>query len=89
MLLMLIVLLGLGNTTPLVDIVSRGRYFTLLPIYYLPVLVGIVTTVAYTVYKIWYISFMPEKNLNKFSIVHFHLQGNYQTKEAKQKLESI
>ena len=55
-LFVLIVLLGLGNTTVLVDTVNGGRYFTLLPIYYLPVLVGLVTTVAYIVYQIWYAS---------------------------------
>lgn len=53
-LLVLVVLLGLGNTTVLVDTVDDSqRYFTLLPLYYLPVLVGGVTAVAYVVHHIW------------------------------------
>ena len=53
-LLVLIVLLGLGNTTVLVDSVDNSqRYFTLLPLYYLPVLVGGVTAVVYVTYQIW------------------------------------
>ena len=53
-LLVLVVLLGLGNTTVLVDTVDDSqRYFTLLPLYYLPVLVGGVTAVVYVAYHIW------------------------------------
>ena len=53
-LLVLVVLLGLGNTTVLVDTVDNSqRYFTLLPVYYLPVLVGGVMTVVYIAYQIW------------------------------------
>ena len=53
-LLVLVALLGLGNTTVLVDTVDNSqRYFTLSPLYYLPVLVGGVTAVAYVTYHIW------------------------------------
>ena len=53
-LLVLVVLLGLGNTTVLVDTVDGSqRYFTLLPLYYLPVLVGGVTAFIYIAYQIW------------------------------------
>lgn len=53
-LLVLVVLLGLGNTTVLVDTVDDSqRYFTLLPLYYLPVLVGGVMAVVYVAYHVW------------------------------------
>ena len=52
-LLVLVVLLGLGNTTVLVDNVDDSqRYYALLSLYYLPVLVGGVTTVIYIAYQI-------------------------------------
>ena len=52
-LLVLVVLLGLGNTTLVVDTVNNNGRFTLWPIYYLPVLVGGVATTIYIVYHIW------------------------------------
>lgn len=52
-LLVLVVLLGLGNTTVLIEAVDDGRHFTLLPLYYLPVFVGFVTVVSFIVYQLW------------------------------------
>ena len=52
-LLVLVVLLGLGNTAVLIEVVNDGRYFTLLPLYYLPVLVGFVTAVLFIAHKVW------------------------------------
>ena len=52
-LLVLVVLLGLGNTTVLIEVVDDGRYFTLLPLYYFPALVGFVTAVAFIAYQVW------------------------------------
>ena len=55
-LLVLVILLGLGNTTVFVDSADNSqRYikYALLPLYYLPVLVGGVTAVVYVAYQIW------------------------------------
>ena len=52
LLLLLILLLVLGNTSVVMNRARSNEYFTLWPIFYLPVLVGGVVTTAYVIYHI-------------------------------------
>ncbi len=52
LLLLLILVLALGNTTLVINRASIDQHFTLWPIFYLPVLVGGVVTTAYIIYHI-------------------------------------
>ena len=52
-LLVLVVLVGLGNTTSQVDAANDSSHFTLWPIYYIPVIIGGVATIVYAIYQIW------------------------------------
>ena len=55
-LLVLVVLLTLGNTTPIImgtNMASLKDEFTLWPLFFLPVVVGAVVAVIYFGYRIW------------------------------------
>ena len=52
-LFVLVVLLGLGSTTVLVRVAVSSSTFTLWPLFYLPVVVGVVVATIYILYHVW------------------------------------
>ena len=54
-LFVLVIVLGLGNTTVFTDAVSSSKHFTLAPVFYLPAVVGGVVTAVFVGYQIWYV----------------------------------
>ena len=49
----LVVILGLGNTSPLVDRTRNLEQFTLWPLFYLPVIVGAIYVLVLFTYLLW------------------------------------
>ena len=52
-LFVLVVLLSLGNTTAIVRASLNQPIFTLWPLFYLPVFVGVIVAIVYISYKTW------------------------------------
>ena len=55
-LLWLVILLALGNTTPIIIASKDLDNFTLWPLFFLPVAIGGCVFIAYIAYKIWYVA---------------------------------